>query len=74
MSVVKRKAAVSNPGTVTSSTGGTSATSATSTHLASGARAARTSSAGPTVRKLTSALAAGGTTFGATPPSSRVTV
>ena len=74
MSVVNRKAALSNPGTVTSSTGGTSATSSSSTQPFSGSRAARTSEDGPTVRKLTSALAAGGTTLGAMPPSSRVTV
>ena len=74
MSVVNRKTPVSNPGTVTISTGGTSATSARSTQRFSGSRAASTSAAGPTVRKLTSAPAAGGTTLGAMPPSSRVTV
>jgi len=73
-SVVNGNTAVSNPGTVIRVTGGTSRISSTSTAGSSARSAARRASTSPAVRKFTSAVAAGGITLGATPPSTSPTV
>jgi hypothetical protein len=70
-SVVKAKTAVSKPGTARIRTGGTSSTFSRATRERRGASLSRTSDAGPTVRKLSSASAEGETTLGAMPPETR---